>query len=111
MAQSSSIAVEIKCTPLKTDEEASVRNKGEGDNHLTVLVPHAGLKAGADMGVGPHVHGLLLAPHELSIGVAPQLPLNQIKGKGHQLQCSKQAGYTLDCELYKLVTVSRRALP
>ena len=55
------------------------------DSHLAVLIPHAGLKAGADVGVGPHVHGLLLAPHELSIGVAPQLPLHQIKGEGAQL--------------------------
>lgn len=54
--------------------------------HLAVLVPHAGLQAGADVGVGPHVHGLLLAPHELSIGVAPQLPLDQVEGEGHQLQ-------------------------
>ena len=38
------------------------------------------------MCVGTHVHGLLLAPHELSIGVAPQLPLYQIKGEGAQLQ-------------------------
>lgn len=41
------------------------------------------------MGVPPHVHGLLLAPHELGIGVAPQLPLHQVKGEGHQLQHSK----------------------
>ena len=38
------------------------------------------------MGVGAHVHGLLLAPHELGIGVAPELPLHQIKGEGTQLQ-------------------------
>ena len=38
------------------------------------------------MGVAPHVHGLLLAPHELGIGVAPQLPLHQIKGEGAQLR-------------------------
>ncbi len=53
---------------------------------LTVLVPHAGLQAGADVGVSPHVHGLFLTPQELSIGVAPQLPLYQVKGEGHQLQ-------------------------
>ena len=53
---------------------------------LSVFIPHAGLKAGADMGVAPHVHGLLLGPHELSIGVAPQLPLHQVKGERHQLQ-------------------------
>ena len=54
--------------------------------YLTVLVPHAGLQAGADVGVGPHVHGLLLGPHELSIWVPPQLPLYQVKGEGRQLQ-------------------------
>lgn len=53
--------------------------------HLPVLVPHAGLKAGADVLVAPHVHGLLLGPHELGIGVPPQLPLYQVEGKGHQL--------------------------
>ncbi len=37
------------------------------------------------MGVAPHVHGLLLTPQELSIGVPPQLPLYEVKGEGHQL--------------------------
>ena len=54
--------------------------------HLTVLISHAGFQAGADMGVAPHVHGLLLAPHEFGVGVAPQLSLHQIKGEGAQLQ-------------------------
>ena len=57
--------------------------------HLPVLVSHASLQAGADVGVGSHVHGLLLAPHKLGIGVAPQLPLHQVKGEGHQLQHNK----------------------
>lgn len=56
--------------------------------YLSVLISHAGFQAGADMGVPPHVHGFLLAPHELGIGVAPQLPLHQIKGEGHQLHHS-----------------------
>lgn len=58
----------------------------EQGSHLTVLIAHAGFQAGADVGVAAHVHGLLLAPQELSIGVAPQLPLHQIKGEGAQLQ-------------------------
>jgi len=37
------------------------------------------------VGVAPHVHGLLLTPQELSVGVPPQLPLYEVKGEGHQL--------------------------
>ena len=38
------------------------------------------------MGIGSHVHGLLLCPQEFRIGIPPQLSLHQIKGEGHQLQ-------------------------
>ncbi len=80
---------------------------------LAVLIPHAGLQAGADVGVPPHVHGLLLTPQELSIGVPPQFPLYQVKGEGHQLQthtctclgmyvlaytlCAKSRGKSINC--------------
>ncbi len=35
---------------------------------------------------GTHVHGLLLAPHNLRVGVAAQLTHDQVKGEGRQLQ-------------------------
>lgn len=46
---------------------------------------HARHQAWLHMEVGPHVHGLLLAPHELSVGVAPQLTAHQVEGEGCQL--------------------------
>lgn len=61
--------------------------------HLSVFISHAGLQAGADMLVGTHVHGLLLCPQELCIGVPPQFPLDKVKGEGHQLQHTKNVRY------------------
>ena len=61
---------------LSCKQHKAIKSCSVDTAYLAVLIPHAGLKTGADVGVGPHVHGLLLAPHELSIGVALQLPLH-----------------------------------
>lgn len=37
------------------------------------------------MEVRAHVHGLLLAPQRLSVGVAVQLTAHQVEGEGRQL--------------------------
>ena len=58
------------------------------------------------MGVPPHVHGLLLTPQELSIGVPPQLPRYQVKGEGHQLQTHTRLFLGMCVVVYTLCTRS-----
>jgi hypothetical protein len=58
------------------------------------------------VGVPPHVHGLLLTPQELSIGVPPQLPRYQVKGEGHQLQTHTRLFVGMCVVVYTLCTRS-----
>ncbi len=50
------------------------------------LGAHAGLDAVGHVLEGAHVERLLLHPHQLRLGVAPQLPQHQVEGEWRQLQ-------------------------
>mmetsp|Transcript_25724 Transcript_25724/g.76130 ORF Transcript_25724/g.76130 Transcript_25724/m.76130 type:complete len:398 (+) Transcript_25724:558-1751(+) len=71
------------CCRRRARRAARKRNAAVGN--AAALVLEARDHARLDVEVGAHVHRLLLAPHHLCVGVAPELAAHQVKREGRQL--------------------------